>query len=138
MAASVGAAGGERRCKGPKQFYYPVLRGLRAWIGPSPQMASVIIGLDAITCPAPVHLRAPGASQRRNAMTRHVTLFGFVSALVLCGTLANGAVAQTAKDIEGVWTLVSADNVRPAGTEVVPEIRTGAEARFAPDKDEPE
>ena len=49
-------------------------------------------------------------------MTRHVTLFGFVSALVLCGTLANGAVAQTAKDIEGVWTLVSADNVRPDGT----------------------
>ena len=49
-------------------------------------------------------------------MTRHVTLVGFASALVLAGALATGAVAQTAKEIEGVWTLVSFDNVRPDGT----------------------
>ena len=51
-------------------------------------------------------------------MTRHVTLIGFASALVLLGALVNEAVAQTAKDIEGVWTLVSADNVRPDGTRI--------------------
>ena len=49
-------------------------------------------------------------------MTRHVKAIGFASALVLGGVLVTGAVAQKAKDIEGVWTLVSADNVRPDGT----------------------
>ena len=49
-------------------------------------------------------------------MTRHVTAVVFASALILEGALVTGAVAQTAKDIEGVWTLVSADNVRPDGT----------------------
>ena len=49
-------------------------------------------------------------------MTRHATLVGFASALVLGGALVTGAVAQKAKDIEGIWTLVSADNVRPDGT----------------------
>src|SRR5437762_12187731 len=49
-------------------------------------------------------------------MTRHVTLVGFASALVLGGALVTGAVAQTAKDIEGVWPLVPGDNVRPDGT----------------------
>jgi len=49
-------------------------------------------------------------------LTGHVTLLGLGSALVLGGALVTGAVAQTAKDIEGVWTLVSADNVRPDGT----------------------
>lgn len=51
-------------------------------------------------------------------MTRHVTSVGFASALVLWGALVTGAVAQTAKDIEGAWTLVSADNVRPDGTRI--------------------
>src|SRR6266545_2546257 len=56
--------------------------------------------------------------KRGNAMTRHVTLVGFASALVLGCALVTGAVAQTTKDIEGVWTLVSADNVRPDGTRI--------------------
>ena len=51
-------------------------------------------------------------------MTRHFTLVGFASALILAGALGTGAAAQTAKDIEGVWTLVSADNVRPDGTRI--------------------
>src|SRR5438045_9473518 len=58
------------------------------------------------------------ATKGRNAMIRHVTAVGFASALVLGGALVTGAVAETAKDIEGVWTLVSADNVRPDGTRI--------------------
>jgi hypothetical protein len=48
-------------------------------------------------------------------MNRHIMPIVFASALVLGGALATGVVAQTAKDIEGVWTLVSADDVRPDG-----------------------
>ena len=50
-------------------------------------------------------------------MNRHMNPVIAASALVFGFTLAtSSAVAQTAKDLEGVWTLVSADDVRPDGT----------------------
>jgi hypothetical protein len=47
-------------------------------------------------------------------MTRQL----FASAFVIWASLVTGAAAQTAKDIEGVWTLVSAEDLRPDGTRI--------------------
>jgi len=51
-------------------------------------MAGVITGSNGARVPAPAAILAPGAAtEGRDAMTRHVTLVGFVSALVLGGAL---------------------------------------------------
>ena len=52
-------------------------------------------------------------------MNRRTTLALSTMALLCLGVALPGAgVAQTAKDIVGSWTLVSADTVRPDGSRV--------------------
>jgi hypothetical protein len=50
-------------------------------------------------------------------MTRYTISVVIASVLVSGAALAaSGVVSQTAKDVEGAWTLVSADDLRPNGT----------------------
>src|SRR6266850_5462204 len=59
-------------------------------------------------------------AQGRTTMKRVCTLtIGTLGLLLLGVVLSTGAVcAQTAKDLAGTWTLVSADTVRPDGSRV--------------------
>src|SRR5215468_6903107 len=83
-------------CTAAKGLSYSITPSarLRAWIGPSPKMAGVIIGSNAATCSRPgTNSRTGGKpSKGRNTMTRHVMPVRFASALVLGGALVTGAV----------------------------------------------